>query len=309
MVGPVVVTGVNGFVGHHLVRALRDSGRQVIGVGRDAEPGADLVPLLEEYRSVDLTTEPLDVLDVSGVVHLAGLSAVGPSFDDPQSYLTTNTSIVTNVCEPLMATRCAARVVVVSSGAVYDSSQALPISESGVTTPTSPYAVSKLAVEQQAAYYARRGLPAVVVRPFNHIGPGQSPGFLVPDLIRGLRAALTTGEAPSFGDLTSQRDYTDVRDVVAAYVALLAADRVTPGSVFNVCSGQPVAGTEILHRLARIAGLQIDDVGVDEARLRPSEPSVIAGSHERLTAATGWRPRRTLQSSLEDAWAASLQAS
>ncbi|MFW6772728.1 NAD-dependent epimerase/dehydratase family protein [Nocardioides sp. CPCC 205120] len=305
---PVVVTGVNGFVGHHLVRALVDAGLPVVGVSRDEAPKEDISGLLADYLALDLTRDPLPAVRAAGVVHLAGLSAVGPSFDRPQHYITSNTAMLTNVCEPLLATGSKARVVVVSSGAVYDSAQDLPITESGRTAPTSPYAVSKLAVEQQTLYYARRGLTATVARPFNHIGPGQGPGFLVPDIIAGLRASRQTGTPPAFGDLTSQRDYTDVRDVAGAYVALLAAEHLAPGGIFNVCSGRAVEGTEVLRRLADIAGIAVDGVTVDAARLRPTEPSVIAGSNQRLTETTGWRTRLTLQQSLEDAWAASVPA-
>ncbi|MDF9715027.1 GDP-mannose 4,6-dehydratase [Nocardioides sp. ChNu-153] len=305
---PVVVTGVNGFVGRHLVLSLVASGRRVVGVSRDARPGDDIAGLLVDHVAVDLASDPLPVIHASGVVHLAGLSAVGPSFDHPQHYLTSNTAMMTNVCEPLLAANSPARVVVVSSGAVYDSAQDLPITEAGRTAPTSPYAVSKLAVEHQAFYYARRGLAATVARPFNHIGPGQGPGFLVPDIIAGLKAAQRTGVPPAFGDLTSQRDYTDVRDVADAYVALLNADGLAPGELVNVCTGRAVEGTRILSSLAQIAEVPIDGVTVDASLLRPAEPSVIAGSNARLSRLTGWRPKLTLDQSLADAWAASLSA-
>ena len=115
------------------------------------------------------------------------------------------------------------RAIVVSSGALYDPNQPLPISEESATSPTSPYAIGKLASEHVVDYFRNRGLDAVIARPFNHIGPGQKEGFILPDIYAQLSSVGSGGEI-QVGNLNTRRDYTDVRDIVAGYKAL-ALDR------------------------------------------------------------------------------------
>lgn len=292
----VVVTGVNGFVGRHLVAELKDHGYDVVGIGHEAEPA---VEHLADYVAQDLVHGWPGNLDAGAVVHLAGLSAVGPSFEQPQRYLEQNSAMVTHLGEALIRTRSAARVLVVSSGAVYDPHQDLPLTEESRIRPTSPYVVSKLLVEQQVAYYATRGLDAVVARPFNHIGPGQGPGFLVPDLYDAVRRAAGTDGVLRVGDLDTRRDYTDVRDVVRAYRLLLEADALGD-RLFNVCSGRSWSGRELLHFVLEAKGIDRLAVEVDPARLRPGDPREVVGSSARLTADVGWAPEINIPTSVRD---------
>jgi GDP-4-dehydro-6-deoxy-D-mannose reductase len=294
--GTVAVTGVSGFVGRHLARELSTQGVTVVGIGH--EPGADL-PGVAEYVEADLSRGWPDLPEVDAVVHLAGLSAVGPSFADPQRYLEQNSAMVTAMCESLLGAPRPPRVLVVSSGAVYDPHQELPLDEQAQIGHSSPYVVSKLLVEAQAAYYLGRGLDALVARPFNHIGPGQGPGFLVPDLAAGLRVFAASGEPCVVGDLDTRRDYTDVRDVVRAYRLLLQV-QAPRHRLFNVCSGASRSGREILEALATAEGLDEVQTRIDPARVRPGDPRDIRGDHARLTAATGWRPELTLADSIGD---------
>lgn len=298
----VLVTGVNGFVGRHLVRELADHGAKVVGAAREVEPHADISGTLVDYVVADLAAGPLAAPPADGIVHLAALSAVGPSFADPAGYLSRNTAMLVNVCEPLLAAGASPRVLVVSTGAVYDSQQPMPIPESGAIAPTSPYVVSKLATEELARYYDRRGLPAVVVRPFNHIGPGQGPGFLLPDMARSVRAAAAEGRAIRVGNLASARDFTDVRDVVRAYRLLLEADLPADRSAHtvNVCSGTATTGEQILAEVLRQLSLDSVGVEVDPARIRPNDPPVIQGDATRLRELTGWTPRIPLAATIAD---------
>lgn len=292
----VVVTGVNGFVGRHLVAELGAQGYDVVGVGHETEPQADG---LADYVAQDLTRGWPDGIEADAVVHLAGLSAVGPSFAQPQRYLEQNSAMVTHLGESLLRDRSSARVLVVSSGAVYDADQDLPLTEESRTGHGSPYVVSKLLVEHQAAYYASRGLDVVVARPFNHLGPGQGPGFLVPDLYDAVRQAAHDGGPLRVGDLDTRRDYTDVRDVVRAYRLLLEADTLEE-ELFNVCSGRSWSGRELLAELQRALGLEDLDVEVDPTRLRPDDPREIVGSAERLQKAVGWQPLIDVAASVHD---------
>lgn len=282
----LIVSGASGFVGGHALRILTEAGYDVIPVSA---------------AEFDLTEgwPPLD--DVAGILHLAGLAAVGPSFDEPQLYLEVNSSMVTHLGESLLALtaaspgRRAPRVVVVSSGALYGPS-ATPLTEESRVDLTSPYAVSKALVENQCRYYRNRGLDIVIARPFNHIGPGQGAGFIVPDLAAKLRA-LGPGDELAAGNLDSTRDYTDVRDVVRAYRLLL--ELPSPEyAVYNVASGVSRTGRELLGALCAALGVEVSQVTTSSPR--KLDPDRISASAARLTAATGWEPSIPFETSIRD---------
>ncbi len=296
----LVITGVEGFVGRHLATIAHQRGLRVTGIMRTPiDPGDELLSLLDETVPVDLTEGWPDV-DADAIVHLAGLAAVGPSFDEPQRYIETGSAIVTHMCESLLRRRGSVRrVVAVSSGAVYASGSGEPFDESATVAVTSPYVVSKLLVETQFAYYASRGLDVAVARPFNHIGPGQGPGFLVPDLISKLRT-LEAGEPLAVGDLGTARDYTDVRDVAAAYLDLLEVPSHEQ-LIYNIASGVARTGEEILAEIASAMGVPVPEVQIDQSRIRPGDARRIVGDAHRLRRETGWEPKISFSQSIRDA--------
>ncbi len=300
----LVVTGVDGFVGRHLARIAAESGLDVFGIARSAEPDPRLISSLAGYTSADLRREwPRGLPEDADVVHLAGLAAVGPSFDRPQDYIAGNSAIVTNMCEALVASGFTGRMVGVSTGAVYAQKEdEVARTERDAVAFTSPYVVSKILVENQLAYYARRGLKTVVARPFNHIGPDQGPGFLVPDLLRQQRST-PPGRPLRVGNLATRRDYTDVRDVARAYLALATARELTY-DVYNVASGSSRSGLEILGALAAAIGRPTPSLEVDESLIRATDPPIIVGDASRLTADTGWSPSVPFDQTIADAVAA-----
>jgi GDP-4-dehydro-6-deoxy-D-mannose reductase len=277
----VVVTGAEGFVGPHVVRTLESAGH-------------DVVPLT--FHDHDLTTSWPDVGPIDGIVHLAGLSAVGPSFDDPQRYIDVNSAMVTHLFEALLAAQASTRVLVISSGAVYGSGEGRPVDEHTRLDVTSPYVVSKLLVETQVAYYRRRGIDAVVARPFNHIGPGQGPGFIVPDLATRLRALGEGDELPT-GNLDGSRDYTDVRDVARAYQALLELPNPKHG-IYNVASGTPHSGHDVLAALCEALGREVPPTR--QELTRAVDPSTVTGDATRLREETDWTPEIPFDQSIRD---------
>lgn len=292
----IAVSGVNGFVGQYLVKELAAHGHEVEGLGLGpANPF--VAPFLSRYDNVDLRLAWPES-EAEAVVHLAALSAVGPSFGQPQRYIEANSAPMTNLGE-MAAARPGLRLVVVSTGAVYGRPGEDPLRESDCLVPTSPYAVSKMLTELQTAYYRERGVDAVVVRPFNHIGPGQAPGFLLPDLLAGFNAWREDGRPLVVGDLETRRDYTDVRDVVRAYRMVLELVEPLP-PVLNVCSGNSVSGRELLEELARATGSVVPPVCIDQSRLRPNDPPRITGSNEAIAAATGWTPSIALSRTVRD---------
>lgn len=295
--GTILVTGCTGFVGCTLTELLSTNGYQVIGVSNQADPPERIRPFLQRYLSADLSQGWPEMNAPDGVVHLAGLAAVAPSFDHPQHYITLNSAIVTNLGEFLVAQGSAARTVVVSSGAVYGSGPGVAsINESHPFDFTSPYVVSKAATEHQAAYYRRRGLDAVIARPFNHIGPGQALGFIVPDLTDRLRT-LSPGTPMSVGNLDARRDYTDVRDVARAYLALLELDSPTH-EVYNVASGVSRSGWDVLASIADALGVPVPETRTTTDRV--VDPAAVVGDASRLAQATGWIPEFDFETSVAD---------
>ena len=300
-----MVTGANGFVGHHAVRELAARNCAVVAVSRQAEADAAIADSIESYLPCDLAqleqVRRLSLDDIDAVINLAGLAAVGPSFDHPDLYLRVNAAVIDTVCTVARERGLSdLRVLAVSSGAVYAAGQDMPLREDAALDPTSsPYAASKIEMERRALGHRARGVDCVVVRPFNHIGPGQGPGFLVPDLFDQIRKAGESGGPLLVGNLETRRDYTDVRDVVAAYVDLAAAETLEH-RLYNVCSGRCVAGTEILTMLVEATGVSDLEVTVDPSRLRPADQPDISGDHALLTSAAAWQPSRSIETSVRD---------
>lgn len=294
----VAVTGVDGFVGRHVARALTSRGHRVIGLARSPIEDRRLRDILDEEVVADLTQGWPASVEADAVIHLAGLSAVGASFGSPQSYIETNSRMMTHMGEYLIdAGADATRVVVVSSGSVYASDSGVVRNEHSRTSASSPYAVSKLLIESQAEYYAARGLDMIVARPFNHIGPGQGPGFLLPDLARKIME--DQGEPLAVGDLSTRRDYTDVRDVARAYVDVVEAPRLE-GRLLNICSGRSTSGHELLRLLARSLGVAEPETYIDPARRRPVDAADIVGDASELGRQVGWFPRISIADSVAD---------
>ena len=257
--------------------------------------------MLDGYAGVDLRTDwPGAAPRDADVVHLAGLSAVGPSFAHPQAYIADNSAMTTTMCEAALRSNDAGRIIAVSSGAVYDASRGdASIDESAPLGFSSPYAVSKVLVENQIAYYRARGLDAVVARPFNHFGPGQGPGFLVPDVARQI-ADLDEAAPLVVGNLDTRRDFSDVRDVARAYLALAEASALKH-ELYNVASGIARSGRDVLFAVCAALGREIPPLRVDAGRVRPTDPDTIRGDASRLREETGWQPLMPFERSIADA--------
>ncbi len=297
-----MVTGAHGFVGQHLVALLRARDVQVIAVGKEPDSSYHGTPGVEYVRCDLLVQDAVDDLlkrAPAAIINLAGLAAVGPSYRDPDLYLRTNRLIVENLCGTALRRSPGARLLIVSSGAVYDPDQTLPLTEKSVVTgASSPYAMSKLESERAALEARAEGLDVVIVRPFNHLGPGQDGGFLLPDLVSRMREATPAGPLV-VGNLATARDYTDVRDVARAYVELLQPPTLEH-DVYNVCSGRPVTGTALLQLLFEATGEIVRSVEADAALLRPVDASVLYGDYSRLQREIGWEPKISLAQSVRD---------
>ena len=284
-----LVTGASGFVGRHLLAHLAEAGDEVHGVDRDVD--------VTDRAAVETTIARVRP-DV--VYHLAALTHVGDSWHDAHHYTKVNVVGTLHVLEATLRYAPDATVVVVSTAEVYGvvSLDDLPLDEGQPLRPVNPYAQSKAEAERVARELSRRGLRVVVARPFNHIGPGQAPTFVVPALASRLVNARERGEqSVAVGDLTTRRDFSDVRDVVRAY-RLLGALGVS-GEVYHVASGHDVAIADIAKWLVTRIAPNVRLVTSAEL-LRPIDVPVTRGSFAKLQRATGWEPRITLANSLED---------
>ena len=283
-----LITGGAGFVGRHLAAHARAQGDNVTVVDVECD-----VTDAARVRDVVRAASP------EVIYHLAALSSVADSWNDPAAYTRAN---VLGTHHVLAAAReiegCA--VVVVSSADVYGvvGEGDLPLTETHPPSPASPYAQSKLEAEGFARRAAREGQRVLIVRPFPHLGPGQSTRFAVPALTVRLLEARERGlSAIAVGDLRARRDYTDVRDVVRAY--RLVSEFGRSGEIYHVASGHDVELAAVATLLARRLDLDVA-FEVDPALLRPVEVPVLRGSFVKIHEGTGWEPVITLSQSLDD---------
>lgn len=305
----VLVTGINGFVGKHLVRELHSQNIAVVGVATEA-PSAEIAPLLDRFIACDLTkiesVSAIDFSDITAVIHLAARANQGESFEMPLAYISDNSAMIINLFETVLAqkTQTPPRFVLVSTGAIYNNNQPMPLTETSKTAYNSPYAISKITGEMLGAYYQRRGIVSIVVRPFNHTGPGQGAGFILPDMVKQLSELGESGTL-KVGNITTRRDYTDVRDVVKAYVAL-ATTKDIKNRLYNVCSGVSRSGEEIIAMIAKelFGENAVAKTEVDQSRIRPNDPADIFGSAAQLKADVGWQPTIPFEQTVRDyvAW-------
>jgi len=297
-----LVTGAAGFAGAHLVEALAGTG-DVVAWTRTREP-ADTIRRLAVWQRVDLLDRET-VQDVIGrlkpgrVYHCAGSAAVAHSWEDSVTPLRSNVLATHLLLDALRRTGSRARVVIPGSATIYAPSTA-PLTEDSPVRPANPYAWSKLAQEQLGLMVGRDdGLEVIVARSFNHTGPGQRGEFAATSFARQIAHIERGGVEPviKVGNLETQRDMSDVRDIVRAYVALM--ERGAPSTVYNVASGSARSVRSILDALIERANVPVR-VETDPARLRPSDVPIMIGDASRLHSATGWFPQIPFDRTLDD---------
>ena len=292
------MTGIGGFAGRPVAEALVAGGHAVEGILR---------PPVERSRLVGLSVplHALDLLDRDGlralvaarrpdaVVHLAGLSFPPDAERDPEAAYRANLGGTLAVLDAVRAGARAARVLAVTSGDVYGTvtPEELPIGEETPLRPLTIYGASKAAADLTAAQWGRAyGLDVVRARPFNHTGQGQNAAFVCAALARQI-ARIEAGRAEPVvraGNLDPVRDFSDVCDIAAGYVALL--ERGRSGEAYNLCSGAGCSIAEVVAILRTHAHVAVR-VASDPALRRPVDVPRVVGSHAKATRDTGWEPR------------------
>ena len=308
-----LVTGAAGFVGHWVSRELVGRGWEVVGTSLEAplpvrapnDPLASVRWQVADVRRAEDLARILDAAQPDAVFHLAGVSFVPAAQADPGAALEVNVIATARLLAELKARRAAGTldptVLVIGSGEQYgrhDASE-MPLTESAEQRPHTVYAASKAAQEQVALEAFRSaGVRVVATRSFNHSGAGQADRFVIPGLVRRALALRTSGgRSLPIGNTTTVRDFLHVGDVARAYVDLV--EGATLGAVYNVASGVGVDVGTLAQRVLALVGVDAI-LNTDAALVRPAEVPVLIGDATKLRSATGWSPRFTLDSIIED---------
>ncbi|HEY3215251.1 MAG TPA: GDP-mannose 4,6-dehydratase [Candidatus Eisenbacteria bacterium] len=306
----VLVTGVTGFAGSHLVDYLlvrKDC--EIFGIQRwrsrteNIEHFADQITILEcDLRDASSTRDTLDQVRPDWIFHLAAQSFVPTSWSAPTESLTTNILGQVNIFEAVRRLGLKCRIQLACSseeyGMVYPDE--LPIQETNPLRPLSPYAVSKVTQDLLGyQYWMSWRVDCVRTRGFNHEGPRRGPVFVASDFAKQI-ADIEKGSKPPVlrvGNLESKRDFTDVRDMVRAY--WLALEKCEPGEAYNICTGAAWSIRKVLDHLLSLTTAKVE-VKQDPARLRPSDVPVLLGDNSKFVRATGWQPTIPFEQTLGD---------
>ncbi|WGU93807.1 GDP-mannose 4,6-dehydratase [Paenibacillus dendritiformis] len=300
-----LITGINGFVGRYLGAHLKKKGHYVIGTSRKSEVHyeacgyADEVIVIKDLSSYEEVRPILLKKYPDYIFHLAALSNVARAWEFPEEAFQSNVLTTVNLLN-VAKEFPKARILTVGSSEEYGYSadMTFPLKESSVTNPMNPYGLSKLNVSYLARQYHKAyGIDVVHVRPFNHIGPGQKEGFVVPDFASQIADIERGKKAPilKVGNLNAYRDFTDVRDVVDAYEKL--ASKGVGGEIYNVCSSRPIAITDVLNILVSYSEIKVEIVQ-DPNRYRPVEIPFYYGDNSKITNSIPWKPEHSIEESL-----------
>ena len=291
-----IITGSQGFVGNHLTKELMDNGYSVSGMDLADDDYTSFVDLLDKdsVYSFIKANQP-DVL-----FHLAAQASVPLSWDNPQRTYELNLIGTINLLEAVHREKETCRIVIIGSSDQYGmTAHSDAISENEEQHPQNPYAASKRAQEEIALIYVNRYLLDIcMTRSFNHCGPGQKLGFLIPDICSGI-VQVEKGNANflKVGNTESIRDFTDVRDVVRAY--RLIFEKGINGEVYNVGSGVGRKVQDVLDALIGMASCEIS-IQPDKERMRPSDTPVIVCDNTKLREHTDWMPQLPFEQTLRD---------
>ncbi|MCC5875266.1 MAG: GDP-mannose 4,6-dehydratase [Candidatus Sumerlaeia bacterium] len=299
----ILITGAGGFVGPHLIDELVAAGHECLAVDRSPSSEASRITMYQlDLMDRDSLDDLLAMEKPGAIIHLAGWSHVGQSWNHPGDVYTANTVLSVKIYEAtsrILGEK--ARFIQISSGDVYTPEGAgeLPLNEDSPTRPESPYAASKLATEQVLGLLHRRGgAGLVIVRPFNHIGPGQGKGFALPSFARQVVAIGNGDNKPlRHGNLSTRRDFTDVRDIVRAYRLIVEA--ADPSPLYIAASGRSISMEDMVRRLFALAG-QEPRMEADPGLFRPIDTPELRGDASRLYKELGWKPEIPLDRTLRD---------
>lgn len=306
----ILITGAGGFVGTHLIQALLAKGETEIfaTVYQSSSDISSLLPA-DHIQEGDLTNFPfaetlVKTIQPDVIYHLAALSVVHNSATHATAIISGNTTISYNLLEATRLHAPRARFMAICSANVYGLVKPgeIPITETQPFRPLNPYAVSKIAQEMLALqFYLTYDLDVVILRPFNHTGVGQTTDFVIPALAQQFIAVERgTQSHIAVGNLDTSRDFTDVRDMVQAYI--LAAEKCQAGEAYNIGSGTAYTIQQILDMIQELIGHKVE-ITLDLNRIRRSDVPVLIADTSKFRSLTAWTPKipftKTLQNIID----------
>lgn len=308
----ILITGITGFAGSFLAEHLisqNDPDIEIHGTYLSQSSLENVASIQDKLSlvEIDLTdatavSELIQKVMPHEVYHLAALPSPADSFADPSKYIHNNVDVQLHLLEAIRKFTPDTRVLIVSSGEIYgqvDPAQ-LPLDENTPFRPTSPYSVSKATQDLLALqYYISYKMPIIRVRPFNHIGPRQSPAFVVASFAKQIAEIEKEGKGTALkvGNLEAKRDFTDVRDMVRAYTIVM--EKGEPGEVYNIGKGSSVSIQDVVDTLFGLSTAE-KKIEVDQSRLRPSDiPDIVCDA--KKVRALGWSDEIALKQTLQDA--------
>ncbi len=293
-----LVTGSEGFVGPYLVSLLKAEGYTVFRTDlRGPSEQKDFYTL--DVTDREKVFKVIEETKPDYIFHLAGFSSVKASFDHPELCKQINVEGTRNVLDAIAETTPKAKILVVSSAEVYGTPEKLPITEEHPISAKTPYGESRLLQEALCRESSdKKGLQVVITRSFNHTGPGQQDIFVIPSFARQI-TQIEKGKQDSIkvGNLDAIRDFSDVRDVVKAYLLLI--EKGVSGELYNVCSGKGHSIKSLLDKMIAISSANIK-IEHDPVRMRKIYIPELIGDNTKLKEATGWKPEIMIEQTLID---------
>ena len=309
-----LVSGASGFVAYHFFNYLDSLHENYEVLGIDIKIPNNMKDYV--YSHIKLRFIEINLLDYSSletsiisflpthILHLASLSSVSNSWDEPISSFSNNTNILLNLLEIIRKNNIKCRILSVGSSEEYGNvpPECIPIKESAQLHPVSPYAIARVSQEMLSqCYVSSFKLDIILTRSFNHIGPGQRDIFVVPSfakqILENMKAGHTDNIKLSTGDVSLIRDFLDVRDVVKAYHLLL--EKGIRGEIYNVCSGTGQSLKEIVDIFSDLLNIKIT-IEIDKERIRPSDNKIIIGDNSKINEQIGWKPEILFIDSLRE---------
>lgn len=303
-----LITGIRGFVGGHMAKLLLSRDHEVAGLDTDDKEfdieieGEKIKTYNGDLRDEDVVSKALDEFKPDYIFHLAAQSSVKISFENPFETFSVNLIGTLVLLETLSKADFPVKTLIISSSEVYGrlKPEECPVTEDHPMRPINPYAVSKASVDLLAyQYHQAYQMPVFVARAFSHSGPGQKTVAVLSDWAFQM-AKIELGLSPpkiKVGNIKAQRDYTDVRDIVRAYVDII--EKGQPGKAYNVCSGKGYQLSELLEKYRKMVKKDLEVVS-DKSRQRPIDIPILIGSNERLKKDTGWEPEIPIETTLAD---------
>lgn len=307
----VFITGIGGFAGSFLAEELLRHNYRVGGALMKGESTTNIEAIKKDLDLVrlnilnaDQTGKVITKYKPDYIFHLAAMASVGKSFSQEQLTMRVNIEGTLSVLQAARNLPRLKKLVSVSSADCYGlfSPKTRTLTEDDALNPVSPYGISKAAAEQLGLYYARRyDVPVTISRSFNHCGPRQTESFVVPDFARQIAAIELGQHQPrmAVGDLSTRRDFSDVRDIVSGY--RLLAENGRPGRCYILSSGRAITIQSVLNTLLSLTSKQVEVV-TDKARMRKSDIPVLRGDNRRAVQELGYNPRYTIKTTLRDTY-------